>query len=496
MKRYILERVLKSIVSIFAVVSIVIVMLYTMIPSNKVFDNDPAYKKMSGDTKTIYSNQTLDTLKYQHFARVGEICEYSFEKGSAEFANCTTDNSSKEQKTAIENMANNGFEMSTLKSGEPYGVHTYNAFELLTHFYSSFLVLDTKNSIQDENNPNLERKYYFGKNPYNGTPALMCSGCNYKYQIYFNGSFPFIHSNILTFNFGTSYPSNKGIPTLTVINRGQGATKETEQTFPTGATLKSSLIQTSCKYKAKTDHLDANRFDDNYANCENAYESPSMVMTSYIIGVISLIIAYVLAIPAGIAMAQYKDKLIDKIGIVYINLLVAIPSLAFIFFMRSVGNKFGLPDKFPQLGFNDIRSYIMPVVILALMSTPGLMMWLRRYMIDQSSQDYVKFARAKGLSQTEIFNKHILKNAIIPIVNGIPGSIILSISGALITESAFAVPGMGKMLPDAIKVVNNNMVITLVFIFTTLSILSVLAGDLLMTVVDPRIQLVSKGGND
>ena len=62
MKRYILERVLKSIVSIFAVVSIVIVMLYTMIPSNKVFDNDPAYKKMSGDTKTIYSNQTLDTL--------------------------------------------------------------------------------------------------------------------------------------------------------------------------------------------------------------------------------------------------------------------------------------------------------------------------------------------------------------------------------------------------------------------------------------------------
>ena len=130
------------------------------------------------------------------------------------------------------------------------------------------------------------------------------------------------------------------------------------------------------------------------------------------------------------------------------------------------------------------------------MSTPGLMMWLRRYMIDQSSQDYVKFARAKGLSQTEIFNKHILKNAIIPIVNGIPGSIILSISGALITESAFAVPGMGKMLPDAIKVVNNNMVITLVFIFTTLSILSVLAGDLLMTVVDPRIQLVSKGGND
>ena len=115
-------------------------------------------------------------------------------------------------------------------------------------------------------------------------------------------------------------------------------------------------------------------------------------------------------------------------------------------------------------------------------------------MIDQSNADYVKFARAKGLSQNEIFRKHILRNAIIPIVNGIPSSIILCISGALITESAFAVPGMGKMLPDAIKQCNNNMVITLVFIFTSLSILSVLAGDLLMTVVDPRISLTEKGG--
>ena len=115
-------------------------------------------------------------------------------------------------------------------------------------------------------------------------------------------------------------------------------------------------------------------------------------------------------------------------------------------------------------------------------------------MIDQSNADYVKFARAKGLSQGEIFRSHILKNAIIPIVNGIPASIILCISGALITESAFAVPGMGKMLPDAIKTTNNNMVITLVFIFTTLSILSVLIGDILMTVVDPRISLTEKGG--
>ncbi|MBR2595853.1 MAG: ABC transporter permease subunit, partial [Solobacterium sp.] len=82
----------------------------------------------------------------------------------------------------------------------------------------------------------------------------------------------------------------------------------------------------------------------------------------------------------------------------------------------------------------------------------------------------------------------------IPIVNGIPSSIILCISGALITESAFAVPGMGKMLPNAINQLNNNMVITLTFIFTALSILAVLIGDLLMVAVDPRISLTAKGG--
>ena len=92
------------------------------------------------------------------------------------------------------------------------------------------------------------------------------------------------------------------------------------------------------------------------------------------------------------------------------------------------------------------------------------------------------------------FHRHILRNAIIPIVNGIPSSVILCISGAFITETAFAVPGMGKMLPDAINQTNNNMIITLAFIFTGLSILAVFLGDILMTLVDPRIQLSAKGG--
>ena len=116
-------------------------------------------------------------------------------------------------------------------------------------------------------------------------------------------------------------------------------------------------------------------------------------------------------------------------------------------------------------------------------------------MIDQSQMDYVKFARAKGLSEREIFSKHIFRNAIIPMVHGIPAAIIFCISGALITEGVYGIPGMGKILPDSISIYNNSMVVGLTFIFTTLSILSTFLGDWLLTKIDPRIRLEDKGGN-
>ena len=77
------------------------------------------------------------------------------------------------------------------------------------------------------------------------------------------------------------------------------------------------------------------------------------------------------------------------------------------------------------------------------------MLWTRRYVVDQMSADYVKFAKAKGLNQREIFSRHIFKNAIIPIAQGIPASLAACITGAIITESIYSVGGMGKMLPNA-----------------------------------------------
>lgn len=494
MGKYILKRLLKSVVSLFAVMSIIIIMIFELIPRNKIFANDPAYKKIKGDNKTVYTYQKYEQLGYLDFQRKPEYCNFIYQ-GDTEKANLCLKNGSAEQKEALAQMEAKGYTAEKFKNGDIYIYHNYNWWELLSHYYAKMFILDHKNAVQDPNNPDMERGYKWDKNPDNGSPALICSGCRYKYQLYFNGKFPFIHSNVLHLDFGDSYPTNQGVPVLEVVSSGQGKMQNTEQMFPSGTKQNSAIIQTTCKYKESMDKRDTAKFPDHYADCLNQYRDPSMINTSYLIGLLSLVLAYAFGLPMAIDMAQHKGKFRDRLGIAYINVLIAVPSLAFIFFMRSIGTLFGLPDKFPMLGFGDARSYIMPVIILGLLNTPSLMMWVRRYMIDQTSADYVKFAKAKGLSNKEIFNHHILRNAIIPIVNAIPSSVILCISGAFITESAFAVPGMGKMLPDAITQTNNNMIIALSFIFTALSILAVLLGDVLMTWVDPRIQLTAKEGD-
>ena len=136
--------------------------------------------------------------------------------------------------------------------------------------------------------------------------------------------------------------------------------------------------------------------------------------------------------------------------------------------------------------------YILPIISLALPSVASLMKWLRRYMIDQMNSDYVKFARSGGLSEGEIFSKHILKNAIIPIVHGIPGSVLGALVGAIITERVYVVPGAGNLLTEAINKYDNGVIVGVTLFYALLSITAIILGDILMSLVDPRISFTTK----
>ena len=136
--------------------------------------------------------------------------------------------------------------------------------------------------------------------------------------------------------------------------------------------------------------------------------------------------------------------------------------------------------------------YVLPVVSLALPSIASLMKWMRRYMIDQMNSDYVKFARSGGLTESEIFTKHIMKNAVIPIVQGLPGSILGALTGAIITERVYVVPGAGNLLTQAINRYDNGVIVGVTLFYAVLSVVSIILGDILMSMVDPRISFSTK----
>ena len=230
---------------------------------------------------------------------------------------------------------------------------------------------------------------------------------------------------------------------------------------------------------------------DDYTNITTRKDGLSKMGYSFVIGIIAVILAYLLAVPLGISMALKKDKLIDKLGTLYIVFITAVPSLAYIFIFKAIGNSIGLPSTF-KMDEATALMYVLPIVSLALPSVANLMKWLRRYMIDQMNSDYVKFARSGGLSEGEIFRKHILKNAIIPIVHGIPGSVLGAMTGAIITERVYVVPGVGNVLTEAINAYDNGVIVGVALFYAILTVTSVILGDVLMSLMDPRISFTSK----
>lgn len=492
MKKYLFFRVLRSILSIFLVTTLTYIVIYSMIPRRDVFKSDLMIQKLAAtpDKLTDYKNNAFEKMNYLDYLDTKALIK-DVEKANPKVTVTSAHTAS--NKALFEKWAKkNNFELKRYKqSKDYYAIRELPLWERLGRFYGNMFQIDTPWAIHDKNNPHLARYLKIENDPTVGW-ALVGSGTKYRYQIYFNGSFPFIHQNFIHLNLGSSYPTYAGESVMDVIGGRQGPTVTVQKKFKNGQTLNTASDVYSRQYQYRTSKSDtaSEQFGDDYSDTEQNLRDPSMIGTSFRAGLIALVISYVVSIPVAILMARKKGKWFDRGGTFVVTLLIAVPSLAFIYTFRYLGSAlFGLPDSFPTLGANVASSWVLPAVILGLLQVSGLIIWFRRFMIDQQKSDYVKFAKAKGLNEGEIYSKHIFKNASIPIVQGIPGSIIGLIGGATMTEEVFAMPGMGKMLPDSIIAHNNSIVIALVFIFTTVAVLSVLLGDLLMVIVDPRIKL-------
>lgn len=207
-------------------------------------------------------------------------------------------------------------------------------------------------------------------------------------------------------------------------------------------------------------------------------------------GFSSMLLGIVLGLALGLFMVRFKNRWGDHLGTGYILIVRAIPNLIYLFFIQVwVSLWFNLPMVFKK---DNPMSWILPVICLALGSIAWYALWLRRFMVDEENRDYVKFALVKGLSKKQVLKKHVFKNAIIPLVIYLPSDLLFIISGSLVIETLYAIPGTGGLLTTAIKSQDNNLVQVIVLMYAVLSVIGVFLGDLLVAAVDPRIKLTEE----
>ncbi len=208
-------------------------------------------------------------------------------------------------------------------------------------------------------------------------------------------------------------------------------------------------------------------------------------------GLWAMAISLPLGFGLGILMARFKGKWVDKLGTAYIVIIQAVPAAIYYLFMQLYGSSatgWSLLYKPGQW-----TSMILPILSLAMPSIAGYAMWIRRFMLDEANKDYVLMAKAKGVPGRAISFHHIFRNGVVPMVQQLPGSLLLTICGSIYIESLYSIPGMGGLLVEVIKMQDNTMVQALVIIYAVLGIFGLLIGDLLMALLDPRINLTQKG---
>ncbi|MEM1273498.1 MAG: ABC transporter permease [Pseudomonadota bacterium] len=216
-----------------------------------------------------------------------------------------------------------------------------------------------------------------------------------------------------------------------------------------------------------------------------------VVGTSYIVGII-------IAVPLGIVSAYKQYSVFDQVGTFISMLGFSVPTfftgvLFIVIFAVNLGWFPSVYDTTHEVTDWDsfivqLKQIIMPVMVLGLFNASQISRFMRASMLDNLSQDYVRTARAKGMSEQTVVLKHVLRNSMIPVVTVIALNVPAVFGGAIITEQVFKVNGIGQLLIIAIQSGDVPVVQTVSFIFAILIVLFNLIADVLYGVLDPRIR--------
>ena len=219
------------------------------------------------------------------------------------------------------------------------------------------------------------------------------------------------------------------------------------------------------------------------------------------LSLLTLILTYLIALPLGMIAGRYQNSWADKAIVVYTFITYSIPVFVFaLILLWLFGYTLGW---FPTRGsvdsdvvagtmgyyVNKFHHMILPAFTMAILSTTGTIQYLRTGVIDAKSQDYVRTARAKGVPENVVFNRHIFRNSILPIAAFLGYEFTGLIGGSVFIENIFSYPGMGNLFVTSITGRDYSVILALLLLFGTATLLGTLLSDIIMSIVDPRVRV-------
>ena len=205
----------------------------------------------------------------------------------------------------------------------------------------------------------------------------------------------------------------------------------------------------------------------------------------------TLMIGLLVNICFALMMVLFRNSYLEHAGLVLCVMLMSISSLFYI-----IGGQFFIGKVLklvPISGYDDglaaIKFLILPVLIGVFSGIGSGVRWYRTLFLEEVEKDYVRTARAKGLTETQTLFRHVLPNAMIPILTGVVVVLPLLFMGSLIMESFFSIPGLGSYTIDAINSQDFAIVRAMVFLGSVLYVIGLLLTDISYTLVDPRVRL-------
>lgn len=225
------------------------------------------------------------------------------------------------------------------------------------------------------------------------------------------------------------------------------------------------------------------------------------IVNSFWLSVATLIFTYLIAIPLGITSGRYNDTFRDQLITGYSYVGFATPLFIFALVMLWI---FGFQLQwFPTSGsvtpgvepgtfdyfMSKLYHLLLPALSMALITTYSTIQYLRNEIVDTKQKDFVLLARAKGASEQRVYNRHILRNSLLPIAAFFGFEITSLIGGSIFIENIFGYPGMGQLLIESISLRDYSVVTATVLLFGVASVMGALLSDIILSIVDPRIRI-------